>query len=174
MIFKIEIITKRGQDFLKVSLQPLDLGLGLPLFGLDIQQPAAKLVAGGAGRRQTVGQGLHLLLALAQEVLGTTDLFIGIGLRKLARLKAHLRRKLQKLRLQMTQIRVFAQMVQPRFHALELGRQAKHALAVRGMGMGIGARDVMHIHGKAAVAAFQPGNPQIGGQIEQQQEHQPR
>jgi preprotein translocase subunit SecY len=57
---------------------------------------------------------------------------------------------------------------------LELGRQAKHALAVRGMGMGIGARHVMHIHGEAAVAAFQPGNPQIGGQIEQQQQHQPR
>ena len=114
------------------------------------------------------------MLALAQKVFGAIDLFIRIGLRQFPRLKAHLGRELQKLRLQMPQIRVLAQMLKPRLHALELGRQAKHALAVRGMGMGIGARHVMHVHGKAAVAALQPGNPQIGGQIEQQQEHQPR
>ena len=58
-IVMVEIIAQRRQDFLQIRLQPADLDLRRAFFGLDIVQPAAQLVTGGARERKAVGCPLY-------------------------------------------------------------------------------------------------------------------
>ncbi len=48
VIFQIEIIAKRRQDFFQISLKPFQLDLGGAFFGDDIGQPPAPLVTSAA------------------------------------------------------------------------------------------------------------------------------
>jgi hypothetical protein len=159
----VKTIAKRRQNLRQIRLQPPHLHLRHPRLGLDVRQPAQQFVAGAPRHRQPLGQRLYLFLALAQEHPGAGDLVLAIGPRQIARLKGHLHRQLQQLRLQMGQVGMRAQMRHPRPHRIERARQRKDAAAVGVMGKAAGPGHILHADGKTAVAALQPGHARLAG-----------
>lgn len=91
-----------------------------------------------------------------------------MGLGEIAAFVAHLRRHLEDLGLEMSKIRVLAQIGEPVAHAAKLAEDFEGILAVGSVSSPIGTRDVPHRHLDLAVRALELQHPCIGRQEEAQ------